>query len=217
MHKIMLCALALSASVIWQADADYVWQFAPSGVTAMSLADDGGYIPTTDVSHDEASSWVPPLAIHVTDAAFGRQSLSLAWSGCYEQGLCQTETGDFHDLVAFDGLFGTAPDYLYDYGAIDLAWTPDGRLTGSIEFLGMLDDLNVAAPIGGGEWAGWFASDESNCGMHVARCQMTGQWSFQGHTSSGLLVDVPEPASFMALTIGMLGIVAGRRLTRIDT
>jgi len=217
-HKIILSALALSASIIGQADADYVWQFAPREVTAMSLSDDGGYIPNPGVSHDEAFSWLPQLAIHVTDAAFARQSLSLSWSGCYEQGLCQTENGDFADLIAFDGIFGTSPDYLYDYGAIDLAWTADGRLTGSIESLGMLDDLNVAAPIRGGEWAGWFASDGSNCGMQlgVARCEMAGEWNFQGHTPSDPSADVPEPASIMALAFGMLGIGAGRRLTRTD-
>jgi len=216
MHKIILCALAFSAPVIGQADAEYVWQFAPREVTAMSLSDDGGYAPTPGVSHAEASSWLPPFAIHVTDAAFARQSLSLGWSGCSEQGLCQTENGDFSELVAFDGLFGTSPDYLYDYGTISLTWTADGRLTGSIEFLGMLDDLNVAAPIVGGEWDGWFASDGSNCGMQlgVARCEMAGEWNFQGHTPSVPSADVPEPASIIALAIGMIGIGASRRLTR---
>lgn len=99
------------------------------------------------VTSAEAASWLPPIRLEITDAAFRSQSLSLSWSNC--QGLdsvCDSgPTGDFSKIVSICNFCSIGPDSsrLFGWGNVELTWNESGALNGEIFLEGDIDDLTL--------------------------------------------------------------------------
>ena len=206
MRKLAIAA-TLAAGITSQAHADYAWQFDPAHVIAEDSSDSGMSFQSIGIPSSIAKTWLPQFVLTITDQAFANHSLSLGWSGC-DNGCATPIHGDISSIVSFTGAEVPSP---YGSGAVDLAYTKRGKLTGGFDLEGELTDFYLNSTGIGQQWAGYYASDNSECGVGAAqRCELTGRWAFLGDPPRS----VPEPASITLLLAGMAGLAFAQQKRR---
>jgi len=150
----------------------------------------------------------------VTDAAFASGSLNFSLSSPFPFSACGTAslpsciiTGDDSGLVSlFNSSFSPVTQSGYEHGfSINIAFAPDGTLSGSIDENGLNQDL----AIGGSEfsWSGSLSSDlypSCDAGTSNGQCKVAGYY----------LADLPEPLTLSLFGVGVLGVHLARSRPR---
>lgn len=132
---------------------------------------------------DEPVSWLPDFVITLPNEVFDQGSVYDSWNPF-------TGTPFY-----FQGV-GPFPDPVYGTGGISMTWDAAGNVTfEDITFYGDVHDFLFI------DGSGYFAGDDSFCGMEAPRCNFSGNFVFLGDP-------IPEPStaalSFLALLLPML-------------
>lgn len=189
MRTLLCAALSIAASLlaIGQAQADVIYDFNETSAT--------GFLATLP-----ASAYAPQLV--VTDAAYASGSLVFTQS-CYltPPSSC-TSSGDMSGVVS---LTDATPGF--GNRSIDIAFNPDGTLSGSILERGLQEDLTSSGD--SFSWAGTLLSDRYPACGSASPCRFTGYWLVDSGPTA-----VPEPSTLMLVAGAFTGFAAIRFVGR---